>query len=399
MSYHKAYASFQYGKKQEEDNFHPDKLPLDIENDNHLKLFLNCARASGAFPIGLKSVAFEKIPKSYIDANIKRLFGDGINLNPRIEEEYKFLAVDGGMTNNEPIAEALKSLKEKGKHHKLLLIDPFPNYIEEETGFNVHKDSIFDVIPQLYKTLRNQTLFKESDIIALFQEGTDKNMIWPTRYDKDRNKHSNAIASGALSGFAGFLNREFRVHDYMLGQKNAQNFLRYYFLTENTEGWSDEMIKKFGLKDKNTGEQKVPLIPDFSIKKRTQGNYGIEFSPNIESEKKLPDFPNVGYKQTLVQIEPQLKKRVKQLVKSSFSEFRNLEKPQETLHPLVQERNKKFLFHSARTWLRKQAGNLFMSVVGVNLITKTITNKVMNTLITELSDYGLLKDDVKNKKT
>lgn len=398
MSYHKAYASFQYGKNKKSEHLHPDKLPLDMENNNHLKLFLNCARASGAFPIGLKSVPFEKIPKSYIDANIKRLFGDSINLHPRIEDEYKFLAVDGGMTNNEPIAEALKSLREKDEYHKLLLIDPFPNHIEEDSNFDVHKDSIFDVIPQLYKTLRHQTLFKESDIVALFQDGTDKNMVWPTRYDKDHNKLPNAIASGALSGFAGFLNREFRIHDYMLGQKNAQNFFRYYFLTNETNGWSDEMIEKFGLKDRRTGEQKVPIIPDFSIRQRIQGKYGVEFLPNLESEDKLPTFPNVDYEHTLSQVETQLKRRVKQLVKSSFNEFRNLEKTKKNLHPLVQNRRKKVFFNSVRTCLRKQAGNVFMSVIGINLITKTISNRAIDILITELSEYELLKEDLKNKK-
>lgn len=396
MSYHKAYASFQYGKNQNYSN-QSDKLPLDINNDNHLKLFLNCARASGAFPIGLKSVPFNKIPKSYIEANIKRLFGDEINLHPRIGDEYAFLAVDGGMTNNEPIAEALKSLKEKGTNYKLILIDPFPNHIKENDNFDATKDSIFDVIPQLYKTLRNQTLFKESDIIALFKDGTDKNMIWPTRYGKDRNKLPNAIASGAIAGFSGFLNREFRIHDYMLGQKNAQNFLRYYFITEKTENWSEEMIHKFGLIDKKTGTVKVPIIPDFSIKEREKGKYGVDFFPNIESENKLPIFPSVAYDPLILNLEKKLKERVQRIVKNSFQEFRNLEKSKKEEHPLIVKRSEKLFFNGSRTWLRKKAGNLFMNIIGINLITKTITKKAIDTLITELSNYELLANDPKNK--
>lgn len=38
-----------------------------------------------------------------------------------------------------------------------------------------------------------------------------------------------AIACGALGGFSGFLNKEFRVHDYFLGRYNCKIFLRDYF--------------------------------------------------------------------------------------------------------------------------------------------------------------------------
>jgi hypothetical protein len=38
-----------------------------------------------------------------------------------------------------------------------------------------------------------------------------------------------AIASGALGGFSGFLSVRFRHHDFLLGRRNAENFLRNYF--------------------------------------------------------------------------------------------------------------------------------------------------------------------------
>ena len=37
------------------------------------------------------------------------------------------------------------------------------------------------------------------------------------------------IACGALDGFSGFLHESFRRHDYLLGRRNAQAFLRWNF--------------------------------------------------------------------------------------------------------------------------------------------------------------------------
>ena len=181
----------------------------------------------GAFPIGLKSVSFSDIPRDYILGNIKRIFGDDFKFEPRIQDNYSFTAVDGGMTNNEPIGEALKAVgKRYNKNYKLIMIDPFPNYIPSHpTTERPEKNDVFHLIPQLISTLRNQASFKESDLADMFDDSTDKNMIWPTRYDKDNKLLRNSIACGALSGFAGFINRDFRVHGITCRQeKTAKAF-------------------------------------------------------------------------------------------------------------------------------------------------------------------------------
>jgi len=38
-----------------------------------------------------------------------------------------------------------------------------------------------------------------------------------------------ALACGALGGFSGFLSEKFRSHDYLLGRRNCQEFLRSHF--------------------------------------------------------------------------------------------------------------------------------------------------------------------------
>jgi len=317
MSYHKAYAYFQFNKKSSD----ASTLKLDLRDKESLELFLNCARASGAFPIGLRSVPFEKIPKDYIQANLQQIFGEEICLEPRIEEDYKFLAVDGGMTNNEPIAEAIKILRrKKDSDDPVIMIDPFPNYLannEPNNDYDLKADSLKDIIPQLYHTLRNQVLFKEKDIAQLFDKDSDNKMIWPTRYNENGKALRNPIATGALGGFSGFFDKSFREHDFMLGMKNCQNFIRYYFSQDidKAENWaSASAIDKFSFTDQ-FGNKKIPIIPDYRITNREEATGA--FLPRLREHHSFPSYPSVSQKELINdRLKPVIKKRVQSVVSS-----------------------------------------------------------------------------------
>ena len=55
-------------------------------------------------------------------------------------------------------------------------------------------------------------------------------MISPTRQGNGSDAAKQfPIASGVLGGFGGFLHELFRRHDYLLGRRNAQAFLRWNF--------------------------------------------------------------------------------------------------------------------------------------------------------------------------
>ena len=70
-----------------------------------------------------------------------------------------------------------------------------------------------------------------------------------------RKKDKNPIASASFNAFGGFLDIEFRLHDFFLGRNNARNFLRYFgslpYDKENGvvhpmhENWTEEMINRF----------------------------------------------------------------------------------------------------------------------------------------------------------
>ncbi|MCI4666598.1 MAG: patatin-like phospholipase family protein [Bacteroidia bacterium] len=341
MTYHKAYAHFEYNKKDPTDK---SKLPLSFDDEKQVFDFMTCARASGAFPVGLRSIPIRHIPKDYIETNLKKIFGEELSLKPRIDDNYEFLAVDGGMTNNEPIAEAMKILGEdKNEKSNVILIDPFPNYIRSEEikneSYDVNKDTLEDLIPELLATLRNQTLFKEQDIKDLFKKDSSTKMIWPTRSNSAREALRNPIATGALGGFAGFFDRSFRVHDYMLGLKNCQNFIRYYFSQDVSEvrgSWSEDFINKFKFLDKH-GNEKVPIIPDLRIDQDYSRSIG--FIPKIEEDNGFPVFPQVSQKE-LVEgtLEPLIRKRLDVigdiiLERLENSEGENDEISEELTHP------------------------------------------------------------------
>jgi hypothetical protein len=91
------------------------------------------------------------------------------------------------------------------------------------------------VIRALFPALLNQARFKPGELIAA-QTETDRSrfLIMPVRTvqfeDEAQPKIERyAIASGALAGFGGFLEEKFRAHDYQLGRRNCQQFLRSTF--------------------------------------------------------------------------------------------------------------------------------------------------------------------------
>lgn len=447
MSYHKAFAYFKLNKKPED----PDKTTfrLDLNNPEDVRLLLECSRASGAFPIGLKSVKFPTVSKAYIEANLLEIF-KGAKVTPDIDDEYQFLAVDGGMTNNEPIAEAMRILnprpeddslekkiqkifttakdtgisaqeqldkisaaltQEKKANKPIIMIDPFPNFsfeTNEKVPYQLN-DGLFQVVPQIYETLRNQVLFKESDIADLFSNDSQKGMIWPTRR-KDGKKYRNAIASAALGGFAGFFHKEFLKHDYMLGQKNCQRFLRNYFYQDYEEStWPDEMKRKFSFvsdeeKDKLTEHKKysLPIIPDYRIT-----SYDAEkrvFSPEVL----VGEFPKVDYEVLILNdLRPKIARRVTAILDKLDEELKNKAKPSgakerkeiENREAIADAAEHPWLIKSRpiNEWLRSSlVGRIFIGIIfkiGKRWINGQLNRWITNQIILDMSKHGLFLND------
>lgn len=276
----------------------------------------DAARGTSAFPVGFIS---EKMVRPWdIVAQNDLLFKNKREIGEKIlpeelkgrngEPNFVTYNVDAGTVNNEPF-EHIKTVLEKRYYREsipkptdlkeaveavehvkaestnqvdfekknanpdsfkstILLIDPLPDTVSSN---HFDKTSLKDLVPQLLALLRNQAKFKPE----LIEEAVDTNdfskfIIAPRRrgQDKKRINGYQALASGALGAFGGFLNKEYLKHDFYLGRRNCQSFLQHHFVVEAdtdneifVEGYKDPEVRKQFLYRKGNKDY-LPIIPD-----------------------------------------------------------------------------------------------------------------------------------------
>ncbi len=286
---HSDFACFRMAKTDVEPG---DKgwMPLNFENNINARLAAEAAMATGAFPVGLSARRFSR-KKEFINEHpwFEEIAGKGknpFNLDP----EHTF--VDGGMINNEPFEKVRSELdkvsgqKSKAEKEKfetfrstVLMVDPFPSEpdpvhdCEDKENSKEPKDplKLTSVMGKTLGALMNQARIKPSTLAeALNERQAGQFLIAPVRYtDKDeRIEGKFAIACGSLGGFGGFVSKDFRIHDFFLGRRNCEQFLRKYFTVPRD---TDNPIFKNGYanvpdsqKDKLAHGKQLPIIPLFT---------------------------------------------------------------------------------------------------------------------------------------
>ena len=107
----------------------------------------------------------------------------------------------------------------------IVLIAPFPNFVEVPPFLAGLR--LIEVLPQLMTTLVQQSRFKPDELsMALNANFFSRFLISPERNGDAAKRYP--IASGVLHGFGGFIDESFRRHDFLLGRRNAQAFLRFH---------------------------------------------------------------------------------------------------------------------------------------------------------------------------
>ncbi len=260
----------------------------------------NCTKGTGAFPIGLKPTQFRAdFKKNYIENCIKRnldIEDEDCKIDILLDEPFfDFTNIDGGTINNEPYGEVQRILQNRyGESHKThpqfgtLMIDPFPNFYdfenraqkkldeklktEMERELSIFQKNISQLVPAILKTLTQQVRVKRG---TGFYAKTYKVLGFPVkRTPQGKMTAHPPLACGGLSGFGGFFDIEFRMHDYFLGRDNAKNIIRSFFSLEYNpenlhplfENLPQEAIDTFRLQPKNKGGKRYfPLIPDLKL--------------------------------------------------------------------------------------------------------------------------------------
>ena len=232
----------------------------------------NAAIATGAFPVGLAPRLIERDLNEYKE----RISKDGRDISGlmKVKESnkpYTFVAVDGGMLNNEPIElarsvwqnvkaerkekileyddvlEARKEMEATSLEcpYALILIDPFPDQVDLGKDATPEDATLMNIIGPIIGALRSQSLFKVEELLhAADETKLDRFLISPIRYTETNTLALNALACGFFAGFGGFMSHAFRHHDYELGKRNCQRFLKEYFTMPIEEaeklGWYDK---------------------------------------------------------------------------------------------------------------------------------------------------------------
>ena len=314
VSDHRDLAHFRWATNYRDDG----RIPISHDNLDYLDVMIDSSKATGAFPIGLKARTVSREAR-FIWEN--PFFNRGLfhpetmylgkrNMQPR--DLYTSLNGDGGVANNEPVELARTLMRTQRDQHygdlplaiplekmsnedkedalkqlyntSIILIDPFPSTDNRIDLPGKNSDNLLSYSPELIMAMRSQLLFDAKEALQGYdKENYGLHIIAPSR---DGVKPPFAIASASLGGFGGFLNKQFRIHDYFLGRHNCQSFLRKYFVIDPEENDPHNLacvravyngykanplaLDRFAFRDEK-GKQWVPIIPDVTLNQPIEG--------------------------------------------------------------------------------------------------------------------------------
>lgn len=243
--------------------------------------------ATGAFPIGLAARRVRPPMAKYKKRPLlpPPVFGD----DTWSQQAFHYVAVDGGVIDNEPLEITRRHLSGSPDEHNpqegdkacraVLLVDPFPNEIESDPP-PLDDPALAKIAFRLVAALKNQARFKPEELrIVLDPEVYSRFMIAPSRRIGDSDERLEpALATGQLGGFSGFFAEAYRRHDYLLGRRNCQSFLKRYFVlpernrlfddlgAEEREPWyareRDGTLREVRISNRNAETSRaLPIIP------------------------------------------------------------------------------------------------------------------------------------------
>lgn len=406
MYLHKGVAHFQLD--MEGKGTPPYTVPFHPEKDWAVDLLLDCAKATGAFPIGLKARKLEGINLNYIKSMTYRMFGldpEDAHKNKGIEIQsesnpFDLVAVDGGTVNNEPFGEIIRALEDRhgefSNNHAVVMIDPFPNFeVSEKEAKDVrHPSNVIEVIPNLLGAIRAQAMVKEKEIVRGLSSDYTRKMIFPK---KENDPYP--IACGALDGFGGFFSRSFREHDYYLGRRNCQRFLRkhmsisldkakdHYLFSDWKQDGSDARHNRFYVKHSDKeGDGAYPIIPDLGIEKMSRGLF-------YDPYEKEPEKPGVTPAEIFaldMPIQKRLRKVLAYLFKTDQETVDHYDpQTRAAVSALLDQHFKKGSFLSKLIF--KLAIRLWKGI-GTRTVAAQLSKKVIGEILLDFKKRDLLKD-------
>jgi hypothetical protein len=235
------------------------------------------AMATGAFPAFLAPRALQRAGIEYVPPVWESVVSAAAGtpppvapvIPPEVASSFSTLNVDGGVTNNDPFNYALDYLLyidppcSNAEHLRnpctadraVISIAPFPTTEQFDPGFDPEKNSsIFSVLSKLFAALISQSRFFGESLDQIMNGTTFGRFVIAPSDDELVKKYRNsagassaklpaALQCATIGAFGGFFERGFRAHDYALGRRNCQKFLRDYFVLPENNVLIDAAMK------------------------------------------------------------------------------------------------------------------------------------------------------------
>ena len=224
-------------------------LPLESPGEFAWPLLQLAAMATGAFPVFLaprtltREVADYQLPKWEAADSTPPVQPVPPAWTLKDGETWDTLNVDGGVLDNDPFDLAhqyLLNLDPKpadGRNPReplkadraVITVAPFPAQNRYEADFKAEAEAgVMNAAGRLFSALIWQSrFFGESLALIATREVFSRYMIAPS--DTAR-PDAPALQCGTLGAFGGFFERGYRAHDFLLGRRNCQQFLRKQFI-------------------------------------------------------------------------------------------------------------------------------------------------------------------------
>ena len=267
-------------------------LPLGASGDGW-GLLKDAAKATGAFPIFLAPRRIKRKAGDYFHSPWESMAsGQADRVEPfwplKESDVFETLNIDGGMTDNDPFQLAHDFLAIRnpvatrdaltGELHNppdadeancaVLTVAPFPANDSFNSKFDFDANSaVLGMLPNLFTVLISQSRFQGETLEAVVSGGSFSRFVLAPS-NPDDAKHE-ALQCSLLGAFGGFFEREFRAHDYQLGRRNCQKFLKDCFrlsqsnpiikagLDQLDAASRDAAVKAFDPE----GKGRLPIIP------------------------------------------------------------------------------------------------------------------------------------------
>jgi predicted acylesterase/phospholipase RssA len=238
-------------------------LPAGQPEQGAWPLLQEAAKATGAVPVALASRILTRDVADYQIPGWEPLSPSSERLPPAfppgIGASIQTVNVDGGVTDNTPfeladnyLADELHQVSNPSApgeaNAAVLTIAPFPMGDSNFSGPYVPADhqGIWAILMSFFNVTLSQSRFLGESLAALM-DGSSFSRFAIAPSDPDSVQAGKpALQCGALGAFGGFLCRDFRKHDFLLGRRNCQQFLREHFAVLATNPIIDEALTTAG---------------------------------------------------------------------------------------------------------------------------------------------------------